>query len=171
MWHDWQGRCPGKMKSQWLSVWSLSMIDHIVRNQWLDASSYCTTVLLHSPTVAYCDMTRRHTPPLHGTEPGPTVGKVSVTIWRKEGRRMSEISPRRRQFLIMTLWMIHGEPVIDHGLKIQWVMFLRFSLFQNPAAMSLKSTNITDQWWTCEKLISSRYELFQSESTIWAWRL
>ena len=51
---------------------------------------------------------------------------------------MSEISLRRRQDLIMTLWMIHGVPVIDHGPEIQWGTFSRFSLFQNPAAMSLE---------------------------------
>ena len=34
----------------------------------------------------------------------------------------------------MTLLMIHGAPVRDHGPKIPWVMFLRFSLFQNPAS-------------------------------------
>ena len=34
-----------------------------------------------------------------------------------------------------------------------------------------KLTNISDHWLTCEKFISSRYELFQSAPTIWAWRL
>ena len=51
---------------------------------------------------------------------------------------MSEISLRRRYCLNMTLWMIHGVPVIDHGPKIQWMTFSRFSLFQNPAAMNLE---------------------------------
>ena len=84
-------------------------------------------------------LNQNHTP-LHyaALSPAQTVGKLSVTSWRKEGCRMSEISPRRRQCLIMTLWMIHGVPVIDHGPKIEWVTFSRFSLFQNPAAMSLE---------------------------------
>ena len=38
----------------------------------------------------------------------------------------------------MTLWMIHGVPVKDDGPKIPWVTVLRFFLFQNLAAMSLK---------------------------------
>ena len=79
-----------------------------------------------------------------------TVSKLSVTSWRKEGGRMSETSPRRGQCLIMILWMIHGVPVIDHGPKIQCVTFLRFSLFQNPAAMSLKVDkhfrSLTNMW-------------------------
>ena len=79
---------------------------------------------------------------------------------------MSEISPRRRQCLIMTLWMIHGVPVIDHGTKIQWVTFLRFSLFQNPATMSLEGDKHFRSLTTCEKLIFSEYELFQSAPTI-----
>ena len=81
-----------------------------------------------------------YTIPLHyaALSHAQTVGKLSVTSWRKEGPRMSEISPRRRQCLIMTLWMIHGFPGIDHGPKIQWVTFSRFCLFQNLAASSLK---------------------------------
>ena len=81
---------------------------------------------------------RTHTPLLRSTDHSQTVGKLSVTSWRKEGFRMSEISARLRKFLIMILWIIHGVLVIDHGPKIQWVTFLRFSLFQNPAAMSPK---------------------------------
>ena len=36
------------------------------------------------------------------------------------------------------LWMVHSVQGIDHGPKIQWVTLSLFSLFQNPAAMSLK---------------------------------
>ena len=38
----------------------------------------------------------------------------------------------------MTWWMILGVPVIDNGPKIWWETFSRFSLFQNPAVMSLE---------------------------------
>ena len=90
--------------------------------------------------------------PLHyaAMSPALTVSKLSVTSWRKDGRRMSEIYPRRRQCLIMTLWIIHGVLGIDHGPKIQWVTFMRFSLFQNPAAMSLQVDkhfrSLTNMW-------------------------
>ena len=88
--------------------------------------------------------------PLCGTEPGPNSRQALSHQLTKEGCRMSEISPRRRQCLIITLWMIHGVPVIDHGPKIQWVAFLMFSLFQNPAAMSLKVKehfgSLTNMW-------------------------
>ena len=79
-----------------------------------------------------------HTPPLRGNEPGPNSWQAFSHQMKKEVRRMSKISPRRRQCLIMPLWMIHGVPGIDHGPLIQWVTFLRFSLFQNPATMSFK---------------------------------
>ena len=75
---------------------------------------------------------------------------------------------RQRQCLIMTLWMVHGVPVIDNGPKIQWVTFLRFSLFQNPGAMSLEVDkhfrSLTNMWkvdllMNCFKV----YRLFEHE--------
>ena len=94
------------------------------------------TVVCHKVILLY--MLRYHSPALCGCEHGQTVGKLSFTSWRKEGPRMSEICWRRKACLIITLWMIHGAPLKDQGPKITWVTFLRFSLFQNPAAMSLK---------------------------------
>ena len=79
---------------------------------------------------------------------------------------MSQISARQRRCVIMTLWMIHRVPVIDHGSKILWVTLLRFSLFQNRPQCRSKSTNISDHGQTGEKLTSSRDGIFQSARTI-----
>ena len=121
---------------------------------------------LYLQDIIFCLSAPAYCTPLHynALSPAQTVRKLSVTSWRKEGRRMSERSLRRRQCLIMTLWMIHGVPVVDHRPKFQWVTFSRFSLFQNLAAMSLKVDehfrSLTTMWkvdflwiWTVSKCI------------------
>ena len=83
---------------------------------------------------------------------------------KKRGCRISEISARQRKSLIMTLWMIHGVPMLDHGPMIQWVTFSWY--FWTRLQSLLKSTIIWDHWHRCEKLFSSWHWLLQSAPTI-----
>ena len=57
----------------------------------------------------------------------------------------------------MTLLMIHGAPVRDHGPKIPWVMFLRFSLFQNPASACRDVTRSQRIFETTVKHVKSQF--------------
>ena len=87
--------------------------------------------------------TARHIPPLCGTEHGPTVG---TSQWPVEEKRVAGCLQGGDSVLS---WL-YGVPVIYHGPKTPMMTFLRFSLFQNPAAMSLKVDehfrSLTNMW-------------------------
>ena len=66
-------------------------------------------------------------------------------------------------------WQNRAKPKVSP--KLYSVSGIPALYFRNRPQCLSKSTNISDHWWTCEKFISSRYELFESAPTIWAWRL